>query len=80
MSIDIVDDLHAAEDYANTLRSAARRVVDTWETGDLAEAVRYLDAMTATPFQRPSCEQDPDKGYCTQGEDCGGYHPWGGGR
>lgn len=83
MSLDIVDDLQAAEDYAETLRVACLQLLDTilfndadpWQpTPQFAVAVANLDFAAAHRFERPGCEEV--EGGCIQGEDCGGYHPW----
>jgi hypothetical protein len=77
VSADIVDDLHAAEDYGSTLRGRAKAVVAAWgevtshadgsanqafALGTLGVAVRELNAV-AYPFERPGCEsEDPSHG------------------
>lgn len=75
MSIDIVDDLHAAEDYGETLRVAARKVVQASDLPDIITAIQELDLASEDRFVRPSCEEIED-GECRAGEDCGGFHPW----
>lgn len=56
MSIDGVDDLHAAEDHGETLRLASRRVAEAWEamrtTGSveaLSDAIIDLDSASEDP-------------------------------
>jgi hypothetical protein len=75
MSVDTVDDLQAAEDYALTVRARARAVVeylthdsdpgDSVDWQELMDLVALLDSASAEAFCRPSCQA----GECD--DDCG---------
>jgi hypothetical protein len=79
MSIDTVDDLHAAEDrlgaVQSTLRMYAQRVhrqVCPDRAFEVCPLQWCQNARAALePFVRPSCAEGE------HGEDCGGYHPEG---
>lgn len=73
MSTDTVDDLHAAEDYGESLRVKARRVIESRvalgsaRTMEYPEAERaFVDAMEALDeaseerFVRPGCETEDE--------------------
>lgn len=78
MSLDIVDDLHAAEDRIGLLEMALENVlalVPPPIIGCDMEEVRIANAVLADPFCRPSCEQEKewaedDPGY--EHDDCCG--------
>jgi predicted RNA-binding Zn ribbon-like protein len=89
MSSDTVDDLHAAEEHAEHLRTMIRRVVDARRALGSARTAEYpaaerefieafaeMDVLSEDRWVRPTCEVDEETGGCTEGEDCGGYHPW----
>lgn len=73
MGTDIVDDLHAAEDFAETLRLAARAVIDarslmrtartaSFPAAQLAfyAALAALDVLSEDRFVRPGCETEDE--------------------
>lgn len=80
MSVDTVDDLHAAEDYIGTVQ--AQLEIHAGHVHRQLCPVRFAfaecpqewckQARTALePFVRPSCSEGEHD------EDCGGYHPEG---
>lgn len=87
MSIDTVDDLHAAEDYGGTLHEAARALVDYYhadpnemdpEADDYRDGIDWddLDELVRrldAASQEPFIRPSCRAGICE--EDCGGYHP-----
>lgn len=78
MSGDMVDDLHAAEDFAETIRVRARAVIDAFvETakydptsangafawGTFQVCLGDLDTVSSERFVRPGCApEDEDRG------------------
>lgn len=89
MSTDDVDIIHAAEDYAETLRQKARAVtywrhrLRTANTLDYPEVERAfqdalleLDLNSQHEFMRPGCDLNEETGQRQCDEDCGGYHDW----
>jgi hypothetical protein len=77
MSMDDLDDLWAAEERHETLRTAARRVVDACASGEgLNEALSQLAAASRERFVRPTCLDRREYGSDCD-ETCGGFHPWG---
>lgn len=49
-------DLEAREVQLANLQAWARKAIDRWESGDLAEAIRELDALTPEVLACPHCE------------------------
>lgn len=85
MSIDMVDDLHSAEDTIGLLRQS---LYTLWEFAEnhpwtgLGDAPKYVkDALAlgmanAADYCRPSCERDEADGTYLCDDDCGcpGHH------
>lgn len=67
MSVDMVDDLHAAEDRIGQLEAAVLAVEDALLTGDMSKVIDLLGdavAVVRSGFCRPSCDEGCD-------DDCG---------
>ena len=81
MSLDTVDDLHAAEEHGETMRQLALELAAETHESFLHHFPNGAPSFEecedehcvglrarAYRFERPGCDEDCD-------EDCGGYHP-----
>jgi hypothetical protein len=69
MSVDIVDDLHAAEDRIGLLEVTLQRLVDAVDTdedvgSEYGDALDTARGVLAARYERPSCDEDCDDEFC----------------